>query len=167
MGTGRAGLSTHPSREPRVSWEGSSRTFLGLAAEGAGSTAEGGGRGDTAGIVTAQVLPLGLLRSKLHEKLVGNSSNIPGREQPFLRLLFYFISHFPHCACRMLQCGMGPVPAHPGGTALVPVQVDLADLLTSLGGGARLCPLSFSLCIMTVSTLSPNTLDLPGTGGAC
>lgn len=113
------------------------------------------------------MLPLGLLRSRLQEKLVGNSSNIPGREQPFPRLLFYFISHFPHCACTVLQCGMGPVPAHPGGTALVPVQVDLADLLTSLGGGARLCPLSFSLCIMTVSTLSPNTLDLPGTGGSC
>lgn len=49
--------------------------------------------------------------------------------------------------------------------------MDLADRLTSLGGAATLWPLSFSFCIMTVSTFSPNTLDLPkqrgGTGEPC
>lgn len=108
------------------------------------------------------MLPQCLMSSRLREKLAGNSSDIPGREQPLLKLLFYFIPNLPHCPSKVLSCGMGPVPTHPGGTALVPVQVDLADLLTSLGGGATLCPLSFSLCIMTVSTFSPNTLDLPG-----
>lgn len=54
----------------------------------------------------------------------------------------------------------------PLGTALVPVHVDLADLLTSRGGAAMPWPLSFSFCIMTVSTFSPNTLELPRQRGA-
>lgn len=56
--------------------------------------------------------------------------------------------------------------APPLGTALVPVHVDLADLLTSRGGAAMPWPLSFSFCIITVSTFSPNTLELPRQRGA-
>lgn len=43
----------------------------------------------------------------------------------------------------------------------LPVHIGLADLLTSLGGGATLCPFSFSFCSTMVSVFSPNTLDLP------
>lgn len=162
-GTGGAGLSAHPSTEEPPAWEGlegPAHTFhhwwLQRCREQSRTSP-----GDTAGTGTAQVLAQASLRSRLQEKLAGNGSDIPGREQPSLKLLFYF--PFTPQSCSV---GWALSPHTPGHT-LVPVQVDLAALLTSLGGGATLCPLSFSLCIMTVSTFSPNTLDLQGTGGAC
>lgn len=84
-------------------------------------------------------------------QLAGNNNYIPSRGAAFPKAPF---------TCLCLPPRAAP-PAHPTLAALVPVHVDLADLLTSLGGAAMFCPLSFSFCIMTVSTFSPNTLDLP------
>lgn len=130
------------------------------AGQSNGEAASEASPGGVGGIVTTSG---GSLRFRLQEKLSGKKQIYPKLGSSLSQ---GFLFSFPACASQGLLCAMAPLFLHPpqcwhSPVTLVPVQVDLADLLMSLGGAATLWPLSFSFCIMTVSTFSPNTLDLP------